>query len=89
MSRSWQQTVDMTSNRSLTATKEIQKETRKTVYVKKYWLVEIFAYLPVKSVVSFIKETDPMLEVTLNVQLLESPHLEGTPFISTGFQTDP
>jgi hypothetical protein len=39
MSRSWQQTVDMTSNRSLTATKEIQKETRKTATVKRYWLV--------------------------------------------------
>jgi hypothetical protein len=89
MSSSWQQTLDITNNLSLTATKEIRKETRKTVTVKRYWLVWIFAHLPVKSVFNFNKETDPMVKVTLNVQFLESPHLEGTSFISTGSQTDP
>jgi hypothetical protein len=43
----------------------------------------------VKSVVNFNRETDPMGKVTLNVQILESIHLECTQFIFGGFQIDP
>jgi hypothetical protein len=90
MGRSWKQTLAMTHNRSLMASKDINnKIRRKTVTVKKYWLVLIFEHLRLKSLVNFNRETDPMGKVTLNVQILELFHSEGTQFIYDGLQTDP
>jgi hypothetical protein len=52
--------------------KKKRKIMRKTVTMKKYWLIYIFAHVPVMSMVNITRGAEPMGKVTINVHILES-----------------